>query len=448
MTADFHVRRLQAAAAALGLLAETGIDQERQIDVFGLCERLGLWLAFFSLDHLLGAFIPEGPGGILVTTERPVTMQRYTVAHELGHWRLGHTEGPALDGEEQVLGETTDEDELLAQIFAAALLMPPPLIFGVLRRLDLRSELLPIHAYTVAREAGVSYEAAVRQLANLEIIAPSQIPKLLDTAPLKIKTEIGYGRRPIVGTADVWPVDEHWDGHRLAVRVDDEVIIALPENRSTGYRWEFEGREVLREESPAPPAPPTDSPTATSELPAAREALIRSVGAGERHPEAPPRWDAAELVRSVQPAPLPPGVEFVKGVAVVNDTYLSARAPDLPEKDARGNRRGHIKAASSEQPAELIGPDSPRIGATGRRVLRVRFHEPGSTTLRLNYRSSYNDAGRYERYVLSAEVEPRRREFSVEQLVTAEDEAWANGGRQRQDLYTTADLRPRAVESG
>ncbi|MCY3954061.1 MAG: ImmA/IrrE family metallo-endopeptidase [bacterium] len=445
MTTDFHMRRLQAAAAAIGLLADTGTDQERQIDVFGLCERLGLWLAFFSLDDLLGAFIPEGSGGILVTTERPVTMQRYTVAHELGHWRLGHTEGPALDSEEQVHGETTNETELLAQIFASALLMPPPLIFGVLRRLEVRSELLPIHAYTVAREAGVSYEAAVRQLANLEIIVPSQIPELLDTAPLRIKTEIGNGQRPIVGTADVWHVDEQWDGHRVSVRVDDEVIIALPENRSTGYRWEFEGHEVFREEQPPPLALTPDSATAASELLAGREALVQSIGAGERHPEAPPRWDAAEPVHAVQPALVHPDVELDEGVTVVNDTYVSTRAPDLHAEDARRSRKEQLKAASGDQAAELTSPASPTIGATGRRVLRVRFQRPGSIPLRLKYRSSYNDAAPHERYVLSAEVEPRRREFSIEQLVTAEDEAWANDVRQRQDLYTTADLRPRAV---
>ena len=53
MATGYRTRRLQAAASANGLLAETGVDQTRQIDVFELCERLGLWLAFFPLDGLL-----------------------------------------------------------------------------------------------------------------------------------------------------------------------------------------------------------------------------------------------------------------------------------------------------------------------------------------------------------------------------------------------------------
>ena len=58
-------QRIEAAEAALSLLDEAGVDQSRQIDVFGLCERVGLWLAFMPLDNALGAFVPDGSGGIL-----------------------------------------------------------------------------------------------------------------------------------------------------------------------------------------------------------------------------------------------------------------------------------------------------------------------------------------------------------------------------------------------
>ena len=111
---------------------------------------------FFPLDGLLGAFLPEGSGGVIVTTQRPVTVQRYTAAHEIGHWKLkhhGHRCGLVFDSEEQVLGDTPEESERLAQTFAAALLMPPPLIYGILERLDTANAVSPQHAYTVARNA-------------------------------------------------------------------------------------------------------------------------------------------------------------------------------------------------------------------------------------------------------------------------------------------------------
>ena len=346
MLAEYHVRRLQAAASAIGLLEEAGVSQNQQIDVFGLCERLGLWLAFFPLDGLLGAFIPEGVGGVLVTTERPVTMQRYTVAHELGHWRLGHTEGPALDSEEQVLGATPDESELLAQIFAAALLMPPPLVFGVLKRLQVGTDVLPVHAYTVAREAGVSYEAAVRQLANLEIISPSQVAQMIETVPLKIKTEIGRGRRPVIGTADVWPVDEHWHGHRLSVRVDDEVVVLLPENRSTGYRWEFVGREVARDRAPEPPPMYRVPQLEASDLLTRQDAFIKRLKAGESVLEARPPQSSLEISRAAEATLTGPNLEIDDGATVVEDRYIAARAPELSDNDARRVRLARIEGGA------------------------------------------------------------------------------------------------------
>ena len=221
--------------------------------MFGLCEQLGLWLAFLPLDGLLGSYLPEGSGGALITTQRPISIQRYTAAHELGHWRLHHSHGPSLDTEEQVLGDTQDESEQLAQIFAASLLMPPPLVFGTLKRMGAQPDVSPVDAYTVAREAGVSYEAAVRQFANLDAISDFAANELLRIRPLKIKTKIGQGQRPVVGTADVWPVDEQWHGQLLRVHTDDEVVVSLPENRSTGYRWFFADHEPCRDRTTEPP---------------------------------------------------------------------------------------------------------------------------------------------------------------------------------------------------
>ncbi len=115
-----------------------------------MVESLGLWLAFFPLDGLLGGYLPEGKGGVLITTERPVPIQRYTAAHELGHWRLDGGHDAALDTESDVLGRTDIERETLAQVFAGALLMPPPLVHSILSRRDATS-LGPLDFCTVAR---------------------------------------------------------------------------------------------------------------------------------------------------------------------------------------------------------------------------------------------------------------------------------------------------------
>ena len=253
--ASEHSRRLTAASSASRLLVEAGVDQTRQVDVFGMIESLGLWLAFFPLDGLLGAYLPEGAGGILVTTERSTPIQRYTAAHELGHWRLDDGHDAALDTEADVLGRSEFERESLAQVFAGALLMPPPLVHSILSRRSPTS-VGPLDVYTVAREAGVSYEAAARQLHHLDRITQPELRELLQVQPLQVKQAIGAGRRPVVGAADVWPVDMAWHNQHLRVRTNDEIVISLPEDRSTGYRWSIASTDQKPPRPATPPPPP------------------------------------------------------------------------------------------------------------------------------------------------------------------------------------------------
>jgi hypothetical protein len=424
-------RRIQAAESAGRLLEELSVDQNEQIDVFGICEDLGLWLAFLPMDNLLGAFVPEGVGGVLVTTQRPIPVQRYTAAHEIGHWRLDHGHDLALDGEEHVLGNTPVEREQLAQVFAGNLLMPTPLVFGVLERLGVSGQLLePEHAYAIAREAGVSYEAAVRQLSHLEVITPDRIAVLRQQRPLQVKAGLALGRRPLNGYADVWPVNEDWNEQLLALRVEDEVIISLPENRSTGYRWMFPGDRTGVEVSSPPPS------LSGHEYPSVSEdavAELRSQFSG-RSAEGQSARVPNVVLKRLRDAQGSPALEprTIGDADVVGDEYVPARTGWLSPRQARRQRiarEASPPAGSSLEP--LAGGDGPVVGGTGRRVLSVRFARPGPATIRLQYRSPYTDDHPIERYVLHALVEPRRVGFSVDQLANDTDEPWAGPARQR-----------------
>lgn len=422
-------RRIQAAESAGRLLDELAIDQTEQIDVFDICEDLGLWLAFLPLDNLLGAFIPEGVGGVLVTTQRPIPIQRYTAAHEIGHWRLDHGHGLALDGEEHVLGATPLEREQLAQVFAGNLLMPPPLVFGVLERLGLSGEAVePEHAYAVAREAGVSYEAAVRQLTHLEVITAEQAATLRHRRPLQVKADLALGRRPVNGYADVWPVNEDWDDQLLALRVEDEVVISLPENRSTGYRWMFPDEHQPVVTTPQPP--PLRSAPAPTVDPAMVSKLRARLAAGST-PNQPARAPAVVLdrARGIVASPARPLPRLV-GAEVVGDEYLPARSPWLPPRQARRARLAQHRPPAGHDQLDAAG--DPVVAGTGRRLLGVRFARPGPATVRLHYRSPYSNDAPVEEYVLHALVEPRHVGFSVDQLATDDHQPWTAQVRQRQ----------------
>jgi hypothetical protein len=416
-------RRIQAAGSAGRLLDELSVDQTKQIDTFGICEDLGLWLAFLPMDKLLGAFLPEGLGGVIVTTQRPIPVQRYTAAHEIGHWRLDHGHGLALDGEEQVLGDTPVEREQLAQVFAGSFLMPPPLVFGVLDRLGIGGQPVgPEHAYALAREAGVSYEAAVRQLSHLGVITPDRIAVLRQYRPLQVKAALALGRRPVNGYADVWPVDEAWDDHLLALRVEDEVVISLPENRSTGYRWSLS--EQHRSAEPSPPPPPLDGEANAVDQRAVAE--LRSGFSSRRTVVSAARAPGVVLKR-LGAAPIAPTRDLPSfgGAEVVGDEYVPARAEWLTTRQARRHRIESLSPESvrSERVLARSG-DDPVVAGTGRRVVSVRFPRPGSVTIRMRYQSPYNDDDPIEHYVLHALVEPRRVGLSVDQLATDADEPW------------------------
>lgn len=446
-TGNAWQRSLQAAESAGRLLDELGLDTTRQVDVFSMCEDLALWLTFMPLDGLLGAFVPEGSGGVLITDQRPITVQRYTAAHELGHWRLEHGHGLALDGEEHVFGATPQERERLAQVFAANLLMPPPLVLSLLSRIGVgdHGPVAPRDAYFVAREAGVSYEAAVRQLANLQVITAAEATSLLppNVRPLAVKSALAAGRRPVYGYADVWPVDEAWNDQLISLRADDEVVVSLPENRSSGYRWMFDNEvtEVAR----APEPPPFGDQRLSTTTTDASERFLATARIARRGNAPSGAIDRIRHVPHLDEAASPaPDRTLPGGVAVVGDSYLAGRhGTPQRSQDARRARlalatgesqgAGHGRSVGVSVTELHAAPNDPepRIAATGRRLLSIRFLDAGPKTLRLQHRSPYSDAPAVEEYVLHALVEPRRRGFSIDQLVDEPEEAWVGSVRDR-----------------
>lgn len=426
----------------MNLLDDHNVDQTEQIDVFDLCERVGLWLAFVPLDNVLGAFLPDGSGGVMITTQRPLTIQRYTAGHELGHWQMGH--GPTADEHDEVFGANAAEREQLAQLFAGALLMPPPLVFSILEwaRPNPAAALTPQHCYVLAREAGVSYEAALWQLVNLEVLTRGQARDLFKTRPLSIKTELGHGRRPVNGWADVWPVDEEWNDEILKVHIEDEAVISLEENRSTGYRW-------MLADAPERPRPPAPSPATFAE----------PLRGGDPDPEHPGVAidDFIRRAEATEPSPAPAAVmqrlrrrtpaddgdsesqEPQAGVDVVGDDYLSSRVASVRPRDARRARLAVAEATA------LDGEDESGLvaGSSGLRLLGVRFAAPGLHTVRLVYRSPYTPGPDLDTYSIHAMVETRRTGISIDQLATEDDDDdWVQEVRTRQASATPPDLDP------
>jgi len=138
--------------------------QASSIDVFGTIIKEKIPLVFKPLDGLLGAYLPKPTPGIMVTTKRSLSVQRFTGAHELGHAEMDHR--ASLDDEaiiqraESPNGEY-DPLEAAANAFASDFLLPAwLLIVHAERHRWTRRDLAtaPV-AYQLALGAGASFEA-------------------------------------------------------------------------------------------------------------------------------------------------------------------------------------------------------------------------------------------------------------------------------------------------
>lgn len=117
------------ASAAQELLKESGAS-EPPIDVKALAKGCGVLVLPYTFEDDLSGLVVELDGGaaIGVNKDHPLVRQRFTIAHELGHYLMGHHERFHIDlGRGDSVGTPPGYDwmsERAANDFAAELLMP------------------------------------------------------------------------------------------------------------------------------------------------------------------------------------------------------------------------------------------------------------------------------------------------------------------------------------
>ena len=224
-----------------------GFDPSQPVDVFRVIEEERVWLLFEPLQHLFGFFQREGDSaGVVIHNGHPLSLQRFTAAHEYGHFVLGHE--ASQDGRAELFGGAdVPIQEVEAQAFAAEFLMPLALVNRALDRLSMPrvpGELSPVDAYQLSLELGSSYTATITQLKQLNKIGEKGYGELGRWQPIAIKAGLGGGSRPANARADVWDVTEARRGRQLQLRLGDELHVRLPELPTTGYRWQVDLDEI------------------------------------------------------------------------------------------------------------------------------------------------------------------------------------------------------------
>ena len=224
------------------LVAERGGN----IDVFASIHSLDLPLLLRPLDGLLGAYISEPTPGVLITTQRSMAIQRFTAAHELGHFSLRHS--PSLD-DESILrrmavssASSSDFQEVEADAFAVAFMMPSWLIAWHCERQGWTGEELarPSTVYQLALRLGASYTATCLTLGRYGLLESHRVADLLKTEPKQMKTALLADHRPQGYRGDVWLLTERDAGTRIEGSSNDLFVLRVEEHSGGGYLWDID----------------------------------------------------------------------------------------------------------------------------------------------------------------------------------------------------------------
>lgn len=247
------VRKGVLAAARLhrDLGTETKIRHDGgSIDIVEAAYRVKLAVLFRPLDGLLGAFMRTPSPGALITTKRSLAVQRLTLAHELGHFVLGHN--PSLDSENilrraAIPNSGVDEQEVEADAFAFEFMMPRWLIQYHCQKQawtidDLKR---PFIVYQLSLRLGGSYEATCRTLNRNRLLNETDVERLLAARPRSIKQELLGDYIPKDYRGDVWLLTKRDNNDAVGGNYYDFFVVRLEEASGAGYLWSYDNSARL-----------------------------------------------------------------------------------------------------------------------------------------------------------------------------------------------------------
>lgn len=166
-----------AEKTAIAVLAQFGVS-EAPVPVEQIARELGTQITYESFEGDISGMLyrDQGAAVIGVNSRHPRTRQRFTVAHEIGHFLMHKGQPVFIDRFVRVNwrdGES-DREEVQANAFAAELLMPRDLTRSATERtLGRRRDFTPPELVGVlAKRFEVSAAAMQYRLINLDILNP------------------------------------------------------------------------------------------------------------------------------------------------------------------------------------------------------------------------------------------------------------------------------------
>ena len=234
---------LRAIGEAAAVLDTAPPSARTSFDVIGAVAARGIPLLFRPLDKLWGAFITvnDEERGIIVTTKLGLPVQRFTVAHELGHLLLGHR--TSLDETVGFAGRNAPASrpahEAAADTFASELLAPKRLLLESARRHGWTRDALrqPRNVYQLSLRLGVSYQAACWALATSGVLTIVEARQLQETLVKTLKHELAPAGSITNSWADVWALTAADGGTFIEAGPHDLFAVHVEDHASAGYVW-------------------------------------------------------------------------------------------------------------------------------------------------------------------------------------------------------------------
>lgn len=234
---------LNADSEAAIVQGEVPVGSRTSFDVIGAVVKLNIPLMFRPLDRLWGVCLTDNhkQRGIMVSTKLGLSVQRFTVAHELGHVLLGHES--SFDETIGFTGRHAERsrpvEEVAADTFALDLLAPRNLVRAYAQRQGWQKE--EIHRaeniYQLALRLGITYESACWALTTWNLLTRTEATALQGIPVKELKHALAPESLITNPRADVWDLTPADSGTFLEAGPDDLFVLHVQDHAFAGYVW-------------------------------------------------------------------------------------------------------------------------------------------------------------------------------------------------------------------
>lgn len=214
---------MKGMQASISARTKAGIDLKSPTCIYGLCDAHGVMVRFNDIN-MEGMYDRTPKPRIHVSALRPLARRTFTCAHELGHHVFGH--GSTIDElrDDESNAAVRPPNEVMADAFAAFVLMPTLGIREAFKKRDLQPNAATAQEiYAIACNFGVGQATLVNHLAyGIGMINSEQRSKLGSVTPKMIRTKL-------IGEIVPEPLtvaDLHWNSPTLDT--EEGALLLLP----------------------------------------------------------------------------------------------------------------------------------------------------------------------------------------------------------------------------